>query len=322
MPLVSVIVPNYNHAAYLCYRIDSILAQTFQDFELIILDDCSTDNSRDVLLEYENHPKVSHIIFNDRNGGSTFRQWNKGIELVKGKYIWIAESDDMAAPEFLETVVKEFEKRPAVGLIYTASKLIDENNVVTYEALYTDTCDNLVEYEGENFIRQKLSLNNSIWNASMMMFRKSVYPSPEKQKLFLNMHYCGDWFFYVLLSEQMDVLEIKKPLNFFRVHSRNVSSEAEKKGLTFIEGLEIYHYIQKKLNFVNRLNLAVVWAKKYNKYQRRFHYSRNTKKSIKNLLFSRYLGIYLINIPVSFYYSLKRKGRKDNAQSYDINAGV
>ena len=103
-PKVSVIVPNYNHASYLKQRIDSILNQTFQDFEVIILDDCSTDNSLEVLSHYKNHNKVSHCVFNDTNSGSTFKQWDKGIQLAKGEWIWIAESDDWAEPEFLETI--------------------------------------------------------------------------------------------------------------------------------------------------------------------------------------------------------------------------
>src|ERR1700742_1367615 len=105
MAKVSVIVPNYNHSRYLNQRIDSVLSQTYQDFELIILDDCSTDDSRKIIKQYQEHPKVSHIVFNETNSGTTFKQWKKGIELAKGKYIWIAESDDWCEPNLLETLV-------------------------------------------------------------------------------------------------------------------------------------------------------------------------------------------------------------------------
>lgn len=73
---VSVIVPNYNHHKFLNARLDSILKQTYQNFEIIILDDCSTDENRDIIELYRNHPKVSHIIHNTKNSGSTFIQWN------------------------------------------------------------------------------------------------------------------------------------------------------------------------------------------------------------------------------------------------------
>ena len=78
MPRVSVIVPNYNHARFLPKRIESILNQTFQDFELILLDDCSTDDSRSILSSYASDPRVT-IEFNKVNSGSTFKQWNKGV---------------------------------------------------------------------------------------------------------------------------------------------------------------------------------------------------------------------------------------------------
>src|ERR1700746_3879780 len=108
MPKVSVIVPNYNHARFLQKRIDSILNQTFQDFELILLDDCSTDVSRAILSQYANDPRV-RLEFNAMNSGSTFKQWNKGVRLARGKYVWIAESDDYADERLLQRLVDALE---------------------------------------------------------------------------------------------------------------------------------------------------------------------------------------------------------------------
>src|SRR5688572_4442057 len=105
-PLVSVIIPNYNHAEYLRNRIDSVLNQTFQDIEVILLDDYSADRSLEILREYSDHPKVSHIVANDANSGSTFRQWEKGIDLAIGDWVWIAESDDWCETTFLESVLE------------------------------------------------------------------------------------------------------------------------------------------------------------------------------------------------------------------------
>jgi glycosyltransferase involved in cell wall biosynthesis len=104
-PKVSIIIPNYNYAKFLEQRLDSVFNQTFQDFEVILLDDCSTDHSVDILSEYKQHPKVSHFIINEINTGSPFKQWKKGIELAKGEFIWIAESDDWAELNFLEQML-------------------------------------------------------------------------------------------------------------------------------------------------------------------------------------------------------------------------
>src|SRR5215467_7397297 len=120
MPTVSAIVPNYNHAPYLRKRIESILAQTYQDFELILLDDCSTDNSREILASYGNSSKV-RIEFNETNSGTPFKQWNKGVRLARGKYIWIAESDDYADDGFLERLASRLDAEPGAGFAYCRS---------------------------------------------------------------------------------------------------------------------------------------------------------------------------------------------------------
>ena len=93
-PFVSVIIPNYNHAQYLEQRLDSVFGQTYPNYEVIFLDDCSKDNSLEVINRYKNNPHLSQIVVNETNYGNTFKQWDKGINLAKGEIIWIAESDD------------------------------------------------------------------------------------------------------------------------------------------------------------------------------------------------------------------------------------
>ena len=124
-PMVSVILPNYNHVVYLKERIESILNQTYQNFELILLDDCSADNSCDILNAYKEHPKVSALVLNEKNTGNTFLQWDRGIRLAKGKYVWIAESDDTADIHFLEATVAALELNPSAIMCLTGSILID-----------------------------------------------------------------------------------------------------------------------------------------------------------------------------------------------------
>ena len=86
LPLVNVVVPNYNYKRYLNLRIQSILQRPDPDrFELILLDDASTDGSEEVLSDYQNHAKVSHILLNEHNTGNPFKQWFKGMQLAKGK---------------------------------------------------------------------------------------------------------------------------------------------------------------------------------------------------------------------------------------------
>jgi glycosyltransferase involved in cell wall biosynthesis len=120
MSTVSVIIPNYNHARFLPRRIESVLCQTYQDFELILLDDCSTDDSRSLLSEYACDPRV-RMEFNEKNSGSPFKQWNKGVRLARGEYVWIAESDDYADERMLERLAAVLEAEPKFALAYCRS---------------------------------------------------------------------------------------------------------------------------------------------------------------------------------------------------------
>src|ERR1039457_6122850 len=127
MPKVSIVVPNYNHARYLRRRVESVLRQTFQDFEVILLDDCSPDDSRSILQEYADDPRI-RIEFNEVNSGSPFKQWNKGVRLAQGSYVWIAESDDYADERLLERLVAVLEKEPEAAFAYCRSWLVSADD--------------------------------------------------------------------------------------------------------------------------------------------------------------------------------------------------
>lgn len=239
-PAVSVIVPNFNHAPYLAQRIDSILAQTFADFELILLDDCSTDSSREVIERYREHPKVAHIVVNERNSGSTFAQWRRGLGLARGRYVWIAESDDYADPEFLATLVPLLDADSEAVVAFTGSHMVDAAGAPIPGAdwdRYRPGQPRIERYEGPDFIKKKLLWTADLYNASMAIFRRSAAPEIEDAQT--RMRYCGDWLFWVNLARRGAAVEVREKLNYFRQHNAKVSPGASKSGVYFIEGLPI-----------------------------------------------------------------------------------
>ncbi len=226
---VSVIIPNYNHAPYLKERIDSVLNQTFQDFELILLDDCSTDNSREILESYKDNPHVSHIIINEENTHNTFKQWEKGIKLTKGEYIWIAESDDVAMPTFLETLISELERNPQAVIAYSHSQMIDSQSQPLDFSWHPHGSDGKTYvYDGLWYLRHKMLVHNHIYNASMTVFRKSVYSKiPNSYQQY---RYCGDWLFWNYVCTFGQVIEIRQILNLYRQHVRKVTMDSQQSG--------------------------------------------------------------------------------------------
>ncbi len=240
-PTVSVIIPNYNHAPYLEERIESVLNQTYPAIEVILLDDCSTDRSRELLHRYGSDPRVSHLVCNEKNSGSTFIQWRRGLQLARGKYVWIAESDDVATPDFLATLVAELEKDPDAVLAYAGSEIIDPGSRIIpgadWDRFSKSEAGQIRRFTPREFVKAKLLRNNMVYNASMAVFRREA--APEITEAQMRMRFCGDWRFWFELARTGNVILVGRKLNRFRQHLAKVSNSASKAGLTYTEGLPI-----------------------------------------------------------------------------------
>lgn len=269
-PKVSVIVPNYNHARYLKARIDSILNQTFQDFELILLDDCSTDNSVELLQSYAGHPHVSHIVLNDRNTGSPFLQWQKGIGLAQGEYVWIAESDDTAQPEFLSTTVAVLDQYPQAALCYTGSRLIDEDGHDLHRDInqWGNRKLNLPEkhsvIDGRRFAARNLYWRNYIANASAVLSRADHLRRIDLHDC-ICMRYSGDWLFWFHMALTGDVGEVYADLNNFRQHTQKVTVKAEHNGGGKREDIDIVARMDQQLPEIDRCRRIIRHGILYNR---------------------------------------------------------
>lgn len=291
---VSVILPNYNHSSYLEERIESILNQTYQDFELILLDDCSTDDSREILLNYKNHPKVSALVLNGKNTGNTFLQWDKGICLAKGKYIWIAESDDSADTCFLERTVAAMEKEPKAVMCLTGSVLIDEHG----NEMKQKSRDRWKEtgevkcFDGHEYVKHNLMYRNYVYNASMVVFCQDVYEKLDKS---FQLYRCaGDWQFWAEVAWQGDVLEVRSKLNRFRQHTNKVSSRAKYSGEGVSDTIDVMNYILLRSQ-VSRYKHWMVQAECY-RLIRRLHVS----KDIRYALFMK--GRKVMSVSTTHYF--------------------
>lgn len=247
-PKVSVIVPNYNHSRYLNVRIDSILSQTFQDFELIILDDCSTDNSKEIIDAYSNDNHVSHVIMNNANSGNTFLQWNKGVGLAQGDYIWIAESDDVAHPEFLQTLVPLLERTSNAVIAFSHSYLIDaEGNDLNINRHEINDRDTFVIYDGKKFAYWAMLTRNDIYNASMVVFKRSVFNKISKS--YIRYRSCGDWYIWMNVCLQGRVVEVNRQLNYYRQHPNKVTVNANKNDADLEEVASLLNEFALNLHF-------------------------------------------------------------------------
>lgn len=257
-PFVSVIIPNYNHARYLEQRLDSVFNQTYQNFEVIILDDCSTDNSLEIINRYKNNPHLSQIVVNETNSGSTFKQWDKGIHLATGEIIWIAESDDYCELNMLEELVKIYVSRPIVSYVYTSSIVVDENGKKGPEPKR-----NLgVKYfSGTDFITHVLILACAVGNASSAIFSRDA--ALKVSPAYMSFCGSGDYMFWTEMAMHGAVASADLRLNYFRQANGSVTSNNYTSGKASAEDMRVLEFIQShcRLSYLHK-HLAYASAAK------------------------------------------------------------
>lgn len=275
MSKVSIIIPSYNHALFLQDRLDSILNQTFKNWEAIIIDDQSSDNSVLVIKDFlKVNPdfRVKYFIVNDKNSGSGYNSWKKGIELAETEYIWIAETDDYSEPTFLQALVEILDHNEDVALAFCGSNYVESGEII-YDST-NRTKDLNVEINKYNVINSnvffnRMPFNTYVTNGSSVVFRKPNLQIPSE---LFNNRLCSDIFLWSYLLQNSSFAFLNKNLNFFRRHEGSTSSYLHKNKLE-----SIYHEKAKYLNYFKQTDKCNQFLDHYIKY-----YIWNHKKEFLN----------------------------------------
>ncbi|MFN7055089.1 glycoside hydrolase family 99-like domain-containing protein, partial [Hyphomonas sp.] len=180
-PRISVIVPNYNYARYLPQRIATLLNQRLPVWEIIFLDDASTDDSLEVAARLLKDCGINYrIVPNTENSGSVFAQWQKGVKLARGDIVWIAEADDWAGADFTRAAAAAFADEDVV-LSYTQSQMVSEDSEIlapdylAYVAdISPDQWRSAYVRDGAEELACGLSVKNTIPNVSGALFRREA----------------------------------------------------------------------------------------------------------------------------------------------------
>ena len=244
---------------------ESVLGQTYQDFEVLLMDDCSTDESRSIISEYKDNPRI-RVELNEENSGSPFKQWNKGVRLAEGKYIWIAESDDYADQRLLERLVNVLDAEPNVTFAYCRSRRIGANGEPNgYADLYLADLEPAGRWtadfraDGREECANYFVHINSVPNASAVVFRKEAYErlggADERLRV------CGDWKLWAAMALQGKVAYVSEPLNFFREHEGTVRNKMQESGRGAEEHLGMLAWMLEQVTPTEAiLEKAYLWA--------------------------------------------------------------
>lgn len=232
IPRVSVVVPNYNYGAFLRARLASVAGQDLPVYEIIVLDDGSTDDSVARLQELRAEiAPTPRLVLASSNGGSVFRQWAKGVELARGDFIWIAEADDLAAPDFLETLVLPMQRDPSLVMAYCQSRPMDAQGTLMAPdyAAWTDDLSlerwrQPYECSGREEVQAALGVKNTIPNASAAVFRRDVLSTVLQAHLdeIASFASAGDWVTYLRMLQHGRIRFDPRPANLHRRHAGSV----------------------------------------------------------------------------------------------------
>lgn len=246
---ISVIVPNYNYAKHLESRLRSIFDQTYPVLEIIVLDDCSQDDSIAVCEEFSSSSsRIVKVVKNGSNSGSPFLQWRKGLSLARGELIWIAEADDLSDPDFLAKLASAFLREDTL-FAFSDSKPIDSDSnpmEMNYKSYYAKAFEGALSEDfvssAKEFARRHLSQRNLILNVSSMLWKRDALVQAMDQATDLLGDYklAGDWLIYLIAcTQEGSVTYVSSELNTHRRHLAGVTSST--KGSKQIEEVMLIH---------------------------------------------------------------------------------
>jgi len=234
---VSVVVPNYNYEQYMPSRLNSVFDQTYPIFETLVLDDCSKDDSLAVIGDVaEDAVRIIELIENETNSGNVFHQWKKGVKACRGDYVWIAEADDLAEPEFIARSLESFNVNTALS--FTNSKQIDTDDGVLatdynyyYRLVDEALFQNDFRLDGEDFIKRAISIRNVILNVSSVLWNAAVLDESLDNigDDLYDLSLVGDWRIYLeaLGQKGRSIAYIADSLNVHRRHAGGVTQSLD-----------------------------------------------------------------------------------------------
>ncbi len=226
---VTAIIPNYNHARYLAERVRSVAHQTYPFIDIVILDDCSTDDSLAVIGALAaDCPRPVAVHRNDANSGNVFAQWRKGMELATGDLVWICESDDTCEPDFVEKMVCHF-RDLSVTMAFGRIEFCDEDGtVVAGMEEFRESAEAIdwqapIKRPAYEWFCNALGARNVMANVGGCMFRRQTLPDALWSAA-REFRIIGDWFLYSRIAGAGQIVYEPAAVAYFRQHARNTSA--------------------------------------------------------------------------------------------------
>lgn len=294
---VSLVVASYNHAGFLERRMDSLVAQTYPDIEILVIDDCSPDNSVEILRRYEIHPKV-RLVIRESNGGWVTVS-NQGVDLSSGEFVLFANCDDDCEPHMVERLVEAMQRNPSAGIAFCRSLMVDEddhvlgNDFAIREPAFRRRCvkDTLLSgAEASRFLLHSCIIPN----LSAALIRRECFS--EVGYLSPDYRVCCDWDLFFRIASRYDIAYVAEPLNRFRQHRKTIRSVTKDR----VVYEEYFRLLLGQIRLLNLSFLERIWFRTHVMYLWAVHLLSPSMNGIFNLPY--HLGRIVSTDPVALLF--------------------
>jgi glycosyltransferase involved in cell wall biosynthesis len=222
-PEISIVVPTYNYGHFIDQCLQSILDQTFQDYEVIIMDDYSSDATKNIVQKYLGDRRIRYL--KNKANLKQPRNCNKGAMLAKGEYICFLHADDMFLPHNLEKKIQVLRKNLNIAAVFSGVYLMNADGNIVQELKHEGRPD--LNYVGERDDYHDLMKNNYIPTPSDVLIRKECFQKVGgfNEKL---INGC-DWELWIRLAKEYKLAFIREPLIAYRMHGANLHTDLRRK---------------------------------------------------------------------------------------------
>jgi glycosyltransferase involved in cell wall biosynthesis len=279
---VTVIVASYNHAEFLYQRMQSIIDQTHQDLEVLVIDDCSTDNSREVLEQFKFDPRIK-LVYSDINRGWVATS-NMGVEESSSEFVIFANCDDFCDKEMISSLLEALKLNPTAAMSFCQSSLIDKDDALigTDRIHRSRKFKQLTENDTliDSVVATELLIESCIIpNLSAALFRRDVLV--ELGMLSSTYSVISDWDLFLKIASKYDIVYVHSILNSFRQHNATIRSSTKERKILY----EYFELLLGQLQLPNR--------------------GKQMDRLVRTSITSKWIS-YLITSPVSATRNLRR----------------
>lgn len=249
---ISIITASYNYANYIAETIQSVLNQTYQDWEMLIIDDGSTDNSIEVIQKYCEKDSRIKLYTHENNTNKGLKQTLLlGISKAQSDWIVFLESDDLIKEDYLEKKVAIAQKYPDLGIIFNDVELFGDKERIKFSTPpFTKSHNELIQNSFPRNIFREMNVSNRILTFSTVMVKKSIllpeyFDTPIDKLL--------DWWLYIHLTYKNEVYYIPEKLTKWRLHKGSYITQNQGTKFHFIQihaYIDIYNKVKPDIEFL------------------------------------------------------------------------